>query len=185
MQTNPRPSRPTRPSLCSPPRRPRRTTATALVVGALLLLPLAFVTGCETPVGPVRVTTMPPDLGYLPPEQIRTAMWVLAAEIGELERALERQNARDPIAYQADIRARLARMRTAAETLDRPGRSSQHPVLNQNLDRFTARIRRAERSAERTPPDYFPASTLAGTCYLCHGQTVGAAPSAMRNPGAS
>ncbi len=144
------------------------------VVCLLLLTGLAL--GCESTRERVRATTMPPDLRYLPPEQIRTAMWVLAAEIQELERILETPELLERASTQSDVRARLARMRVAAETLDVPGKTTQHPVLNRNLDRFLGRLRQAERAVDRDPPNYFPASTIAGTCFVCHGQNVGLRP---------
>jgi hypothetical protein len=138
-----------------------------IVALPLLLLPLA----CESPIGPVRATTFPPDLGYLPPAQIRTAMWVLAAEIKELERVLRVQEEGSRVDRRLETRAILERMRIAAHTLDQPGRSSQHPVLNENLKLFMDRLERAKRAVDREPPDYYVASTIAGSCYLCHGQT--------------
>jgi hypothetical protein len=125
---------------------------------------------CETPLGPIRATTFPPDLSYLPPESIRTAMWVLAAEIEHLEQLLGNPYGDEPVPERTEVVKTLERMRVAAKTLDQPGRNSQHPVLNENLDRFLGRLERAKRSADRDPPDYFPASSIAGSCYLCHGQ---------------
>jgi len=105
-------------------------------------------------------------------------MWVLAAEIQELERILETPELLNRPVTQSDVRARLARMRVAAESIDVPGKTTQHPVLNRNLDRFLGRIRQAERAVDRDPPNYFPASTIAGTCFICHGQNVGVLPGA-------
>lgn len=147
-----------------------------IVISCLVLLGLAL--GCESTRERVRATTMPPDLRYMPPEQIRTAMWVLAAEIQELERILETPELMARAGTQSNVRARLARMRVAAETLDVPGKTTQHPMLNRNLDRFLSRVRQAERAVDRDPPNYFPASTLAGTCFVCHGQNVGLSPDA-------
>ena len=145
---------------------------------ACLVMLTALAVGCEATRERVRATTMPPDLRYLPPEQIRTAMWVLAAEIAELERILETPELMDRPVTQSDVRARLARMRVAAESIDVPGKTTQHPVLNRNLDRFLGRLRQAERAVDRDPPNYFPASTLAGACFVCHGQNVGLSPEA-------
>lgn len=151
-----------------------RRSRALLVVSTLFLA--SHLLACQATRERIQATTTPPDLRYVPPEQIRTAMWVLAAEIQELERILETPGLLDRPSTQSDVRARLARMRVAAESLDVPGKTTQHPVLNQNLERFLARLRQAERGVDRDPPNYFPASTIAGSCFVCHGQTVGLSP---------
>jgi hypothetical protein len=145
-----------------------RAGVAVLLVSALLS---AFSIGCETNIGPVRASGLPPDLTYIPKARVKTAMWVLAAEIGELERILGARSA-DGSAAAPDryaARASLERMRVAVSTLQEPGRSTQHPALNQNLGRLIARIERAKRALDRDPPDFFPASSIAGSCALCHG----------------
>ena len=144
----------------------------------LCALPVVILSGtlaCDTPLGPMRATTFPPDLSYMPPENIRTAMWVLAGEIEHLEQLLSAPYSEDQVPDRAKVVGTLERMHVAAGTLDRPGRNSQHPVLNENLDRFMHRLERAKRSADRDPPNYFPASSIAGSCYLCHGPSQGRA----------
>ena len=142
---------------------------TALML--LLTLSLPVLVSCETSIGGVRATSFPPDLTYIPKERLQMAMWVLAAEIQELERVLSIRKEVATESQRVTVVAILERMRVAAATLEEPGRSSQHPVLNQNLDVFINRLERAKRSLDREPPDFFPASTIAGSCYLCHGQT--------------
>ena len=148
------------------------TLSTRSLACALSVLLLASV-ACESPFGPMRVTTFPPDLSYLPPEQVRTAMWVLAAELQYLEERLNLPAASDQRFRKSEVLKSLGRMRVAADALDKPGRTSQHSILNENLERFVHRIERAERAVDRDPPNYFPASTIAGSCYLCHGKTHG------------
>lgn len=140
-----------------------------LLAGASSLLLLLVSLACESPFGPTRVTMFPPDLEYLPPEQLRTTMWVLASEIRYLEVRLNEFSDVDPGYQQAEVRNCLERMKLAASALDESGRTTQHPVLNKNLGQFLLRLERAVRSVDRDPPNYFPASTIAGSCYLCHG----------------
>jgi hypothetical protein len=141
--------------------------ATAL----LLVLSLPVLVSCETSIGGVRATSFPPDLTYIPEERLQMAMWVLAAEIQELERILSLREQVETESQRVTVMAILERMRVAARTLEEPGRSTQHPVLNENLDVFINRLDRAKRALDRQPPDFFPSSTIAGSCYLCHGQT--------------
>lgn len=142
-----------------------RTCLIPALVSLLLLL------GClaETPIGPYRATMMAPDLQYLPPAKIRTTMWVLAAETQHLERLMSDPTNEEREAMQSLVSGALERMRMAARTLDKPGRSTQHPLLNQLLERFLGRLDRARRAVDREPPNYFPASSIAGSCALCHG----------------
>ena len=130
--------------------------------------------GCQTdtPLGPLSISSVPPDLRYMPPETIRSAMWVLAAEIEELEQLLEGSRKMDSVARSGAIVGTLQRMQAAAKSLEQPGRSTQHPVLNRNLDTFVSRVNRAKRAAERSPPNYFLASSVAGSCFICHGKNT-------------
>ena len=130
---------------------------------ALLLL------ACETGLGGMRATTTPDTMEHVPGSQIRTSMWVLASEVRELERLLEAPKDGSRETLSQDVRAVLTRMRTAARALDTAGRTTQHPVLNDQLDRFVLQIDRAIRAVDRNPPNYFRASTVAGSCFLCHG----------------
>jgi hypothetical protein len=135
-----------------------------LVLG--LALALGLVAGCG--MGPFRATTTPDTMERVPKDRIRTSMWVLAAEVGELERLLEAPEDDERILAQ-NVRDVLKRMRTAARALETGGRSTQHPVLNEQLDRFVLQIDRAIRAVDREPPNFFRASTVAGSCFLCHG----------------
>ncbi|MFK7895626.1 MAG: hypothetical protein AB8G23_07300 [Myxococcota bacterium] len=145
----------------------------ALLIPLLALATLAaFALGCvtETPAGPFRTTMAAPDLEYIPPAKIKTTMWVLAAEIKHLERLIDESSSADIHAKRPMVVASLERMRLAARNLDQPGRSSQHPIINQHLERFVRRLERARIAAERNPPNFFPASTVAGSCFVCHGE---------------
>ena len=152
---------------------------------AMMILVVPFV-GCQawTPIGPVRVSPLPPDLEYLPPAQVRSSMWVLAAEVNHIEQLLTSPADRDRGTQREAIRGSLERMKIAARTLDQPGRSSQHPVVNQHLGNFVERIERAKRALDRDPPNYYPASTITGSCFLCHGNvsaSLGAQPEAAHS----
>lgn len=142
---------------------------------ALVIAMLALSCQTQTPIGPMRTTMSAPDLEYLPPAQVRSAMWVLAAEVQYLERVMTDPTAAERNAMQAVVQGTLERMYGAARTLDRPGVSSQQHVINQNLGRFLNLLERAKRAADRDPPNYFPASGIAGSCSLCHGRQEGTA----------
>jgi hypothetical protein len=124
---------------------------------------------CQVSSGYV-VTPYPPDLGYVPQERIDSSMWVLAAEIGRLDELIQPPIDPEDQELRAGVRASLDRMLIAARRLETPGRSTpHHPVLTEHLGEFIQRLERARRAVDRTPPDYFQASALAGGCFLCHG----------------
>ena len=127
--------------------------------------------GTDPVVGGVRFSNDPPDFERLPPEKVRSTMWVLAAEIEKLEQLLRTRAQRPPEAQRAAVRGVLSRMRAAAGNLDQAGRSSQHPMVDDNLVHFTDRLDRALRNVDRDPPNYYLASTIAGACFMCHGST--------------
>lgn len=148
------------------PEHSRRRAWTRGRVAGRVLLALALTTSaCQLP----RVTTVPPDLAYMPAQRVRSAMWVIAAEIEELERLLDPASPIAPEARRVAVREVLVRMDGAAGQLETPGRTTQHPLLNRNLETFRARLERARRAVEADPPRYFPASAIAGSCALCHG----------------
>ena len=159
-------------------------TNATLTLGLIGLLGIASVS-CQlsTPLGPFRASTLAPSLDYLPPEETRTVMWVLAAELRHLERLMQAPTIRDPEVLRATVRGTLERMRLAAKTLDEPGRTTQHPEINQNLGLFLGRLERARRAVDRNPPNYFLAGTIAGTCSLCHGEASTQA--SWKNPAAA
>lgn len=150
-------------------------TTTRLVMMWLILLCLVA-SGCQQGRlrwGDVEASATPPDLGYIPPDRVRSAMWVIAAEIASLENQLEKRSSADPESQREAVRSSLLLMRSAARSLSEPGRSSQHPVLNQHLPLFVERIDHAIRALDHDPPNYFRASSLAGSCFLCHGEGAG------------
>jgi len=137
-----------------------------------LILTTLFAVSCLHPPATLRELTYPPDFSYLPAEKLDSAMWVLAAEISRLDELLHQvptASAAAAVQNQLAIQDTLRRLSAAVEKIDDPGRVTQHPALNRNLSRFRTRIERARRGAERTPPNYYQASALSGSCFLCHG----------------
>jgi len=150
-------------------------TTILLALAALLLTAGITSSGCHqgrARWGSMEASSLPPDLEYIEPGRVRSAMWVIAAEIENLEEQLETAPSASPETRRESIRSTLVRMRAAARSLSEPGRTTQHPVLNQHLPLFIERIDHAIRAVDHDPPSYFRASTLAGSCFLCHGEGV-------------
>ncbi len=150
------------------PRSIRLTTVTLLAATALVAA------GCvgRPPFANFEATTSPPDLRHVPREQVRSTMWVLAVESNRLDELLAGLPDPSDEDLRQSVLASLGRMHAAARNLDPPGRSSQHPLLNQFAGPFIQRIEHARRAARRTPPNYYMASAVSSSCHLCHSGTV-------------
>jgi hypothetical protein len=146
-----------------------RTAVPRFVLLLALGIAMALGTSCNRPPASIDQLTYPPDFSYMPKERIRSSMWILAAEVGRLDELLRASPDSSSVALQNEIRGSLQRMAAAVEQIDHPGRSTQHPALNQHLRHFAERVAMAQRGADRTPPNYFHASALSGSCFLCHG----------------
>jgi hypothetical protein len=134
----------------------------------LLLAVAAF--ACSDSTARLREHTYPPSFEYIDPARLDSAMWRLASEMQHLDRAL-RHPAGDSAAQQSQVAEILSRMEQAADGIATPGRVTQHPLLNRNLPHFREQLQRARADVERQPPSYFSATTLAGSCWACHGHS--------------
>lgn len=63
----------------------------------------------------------------------------------------------------------LGRMAETAHALDSPGRTTNHPLLDHNLDSFRAQLELARAAAAHDPPSYYLTGSVAGSCLICHG----------------
>lgn len=135
---------------------------------ALLLLALAALS-CGSAGERLREHTYPPSFEYIEQSRLQSAMWALAWEVRSLDHAL-RASAGDSAAQQQQVAEILSRLEAAVDGIATPGRVTQHPLLNRNLPRFREQVRRARIDAARTPPNYFTATTLVGSCSACHGR---------------
>lgn len=134
---------------------------------SLLLLVLALI-ACHDPGARLREHTYPPSFEYIEQSRLQSSMWALAFEVRRLDRTLRRP-AGDSAEQQRQVAEILMRMDGAVDALATPGRVTQHPLLNRNLPRFREQVQRARADAARTPPNYFSATTLVGSCTGCHG----------------
>ena len=143
-----------------------RFSAVAGILVAACVLSSAI--ACQSGYRPLRESVYPPDFTYVPKSRVKSSMWILAAEIHHLDELLRTAPDASNLRVQRDVQATLRRLSAAVEQIDRPGQTTQHPALNQHLQRFAERLVQAQRGAERTPPNYFQASALSGSCFLCH-----------------
>jgi hypothetical protein len=142
--------------------------ASRWAISFLLALSLGagFVAGCGS-AGTIRRFTYPPDFQYLEHSKVVSAMGMLARDVRALKRLLAGTGALDAGQHAEVVRLLRAMEATAAE-LDPKGRRTNHPVIDQNIGAFRRDIEMARLAAERDPPNYFLAGSVAGSCSYCH-----------------
>lgn len=137
---------------------------------SLVGLLLFAVAGCVVAVGDVpelaRRLTYPPDFRYIERDTIHGAMWQLAIHSREVTRLVREDG--DIAARHASIVGNLRGMEAAAASLDAGGKPTNHPLLENHLPLLRQDIQAARVAAERDPPNYFLAATVAGSCLPCH-----------------
>lgn len=111
----------------------------------------------------VRAITYPPSFSYMPRSELRSTMWLLASDVVELSRMLTQAST---LIVQEEVVARLALMQSHTGALD--DHPSNQPKVKKNIGRFERALSAAKLAAEATPPNYFLAGNLTGSCTSCH-----------------
>jgi hypothetical protein len=124
---------------------------------------IVFVALALVACAPLRAVTYPPSFHYVPRSDLRSTMWELAADVVELGRMLDQTTT---LIVEADVVQRLALMESHAAKLD--GTRTNHPKIDQNLAAFRRAIVAAKAASEASPPNYFLAGHLTGSCTSCH-----------------
>ena len=123
--------------------------------------------GCADFTSRVRQHTYPPDFRYISREQLQSTMGQLAFHSRELDRLI--RSPENPLTNRTEILEHLWAMERAAAQLDRSGWPTNHPLIDMNLSSFRRDIRLASEAAQRDPPNFMLARSLAGACVYCHG----------------
>ncbi len=116
---------------------------------------------CGAPSSAVRLEAYPPSFNYIERGQLRSKMWRLAKDVRALNEAMNSTSAEE-------INTILSRMELEALDLQKAGQKTNHPKLDENLDRFVAQVVGARKAAQAEPPNYFLAGTISGACMSCH-----------------
>jgi hypothetical protein len=121
------------------------------------------------PVRGLRTYTYPPDLRYISQEELQSSMWQLAAEVTQLDHLLLAEQDPELLPPAPEkLEAVLGRIEGTARRLHSGARSSNHPLLNDHLDRFLKTVQRARHDLQRDPPRYAASGAVAGACAQCH-----------------
>jgi hypothetical protein len=137
----------------------------------LVLSTLLGVVACSdtSSVREMRRYTYPPDFRYISKDELESSMWQLAGEVAQLDQLLlvEQDPESVPPSPQK-LDAVLAHIQVTARRLHTGARSSNHPLLNDHLDRFIGTVSRARHDLQRDPPRYASSGAVAGACAQCH-----------------
>jgi hypothetical protein len=148
----------------------RRLTMTGLALTAASVFAFGLgLLGCSQAARGIRTVTYPHDFRYYETAEIDDSMKRLAAASRRLT-SLLRDGVPRSAAERAEVVDLLGEMEEASATLDGRKKPSNHPVIDAHLERFQRDVSAARAAAERDPPNYFLAGTVAGSCMLCHGE---------------
>lgn len=111
----------------------------------------------------VRQATYPKSFAYIEAKDIRNEMWALARDVHAIDGLL-----REAPADQEQVVAVLYRMEETVTALDKGAVNTNHPRLDENLQRFRKDIEGARQAVQREPANYFLAGSIAGSCMYCH-----------------
>lgn len=128
-----------------------------------LLVAVLLVSACAT----VRKVTYPPDFVYLPSSEVRSSMAHMSAGIARLDEVLGTGREMSPADRAAVIRI-LDDLESVAKRISAGGRETNHLLIDQHIDEFRVDLQRARSAVEQTPPNYYFAGRLSGSCLACH-----------------
>jgi hypothetical protein len=126
---------------------------------AICMLLLA---GCAKVTGEIRAVAYPPSFHYIPLAEVRSTMWELAADVVDLEQLLHA-----PVVAEPAVVERLSQMERHAASLATSA-PTNHPKIDANLGKFQSDLQNAKLAAQATPPNYFFAGMVTGSCKACH-----------------
>jgi len=108
-----------------------------------------------------------PAFNYITDEQLKSAMWQLAAGVKRVQAILARPGAISQ-SERVEVILVLDQMLAAADELGPDGVSSNHPRITLSFGRFRETLAIARRSVSIDPPRYYLVGNLSGTCLACH-----------------
>lgn len=137
----------------------------------LLMLTLALVS-CSDLAGTVRKVTYPPGFTYVSRDELDSRMHELAYELQQLDLALAPE--RDALSeQQQQVVGILRKMERIAGGIQAGEAGSNHPFLQNDMTSFLTILGQARASASMTPPQYFGAGRVSGSCTNCHVKNRG------------
>ncbi len=143
--------------------RPRPRTLRYLA-GVVLVCSLVA-GGCAS----LRLGTYPRDFVYLTEGELSGAMHELAAHMGALSNLLDDLAAGADAESVADVMVtEVDSMRKVTDRLGVGSPGTNHLLLDAHLSEFVDDLEDARRTLNATPPRFYQAGRLVGSCSACH-----------------
>ena len=134
------------------------------IISILTLLSVSIlVTGCAQ----VRKLTYPRDFVYLDHSLVQTSMLRLSLAIRGVDEIMMRG---EPLsqANQQRVKKLLSAIDEVTDSLGPGNRITNHLLIDERIDEFKREVRKAIRTANSTPPDFYAAGRLSANCVGCH-----------------
>ena len=142
-------------------------------------LQFSFVTACALQ-SDFRAFTYGPSFAYIEKEQVQKTMWRLGDDVAALDQLMDDEasevagggsadggTAGNP-GRQAEVVRLIEDMQAAAAQISTTAETTNHPKLDRNLKSFQMELALARDAAAKTPPRYFRAGAISGSCLACH-----------------
>ena len=138
------------------------------IVYIILLVSAAIsISACSNTAAVMRKVTYPPDFKYVSGQELRSYMSQLAFQLQQLDLSLAESNTVQP-AKQQEVVDILGRIETIGEKLQAGEAGSNHPFLQNYMGNFVNDISHARIAASLSPPIYYLAGRVTGSCTSCH-----------------
>jgi len=111
--------------------------------------------------------TYPPDFHYVTRSEVRAIMTEMADSVITIDDSLRDEADAD---QQKTVIKALERMQKAMAKLSGVGPPTNHPMFAERLGKLQTDVGAALTGAGQTPPNYFFAGSLVGSCLYCHGR---------------
>jgi uncharacterized lipoprotein YmbA len=115
----------------------------------------------------VKVSNYPDDFVYLSRTKVTGTMGVLSAQVQRINDALKNDVVLDDASHQQIISA-LENMEAATYKLGAGTAPTNHLLIDKHIDRFKSDVQAALKAAKGSPPNYYLAGQVSGSCMACH-----------------
>lgn len=132
-------------------------------VTLLAFMVVGTIAGCAQ----IRKLTYPPDFVYLEKKEVDSLMRAMSNSIMRLDQLIAEAETSDTVQQQKII-AELSRLESIATRVGGGYTETNHPVISEHIEQFSGDIGRAKMFASVSPPNYYNAGKITGSCQACH-----------------
>ncbi len=114
----------------------------------------------------IRKLTYPPEITYIDRNELRSAMYRMASALQQLDALIVEETSVEP--PHQKIMHQLGTIEHAANDLASGNTVTNHKAIDEHMDQFLADVAKARLMANASPPNYYYAGRLSGSCGACH-----------------